>query len=208
MEANIPSELDIAGDLFSGSAGDEAPELDDTLISSLYRFSSGKRELIATVLKILAIGIIERGNLSLGGTVPLQGKGHIVVLRREQRRVGNPGGKASGQISDRPLEPGVQCYLSFHTHDFIAGIQIREGLILSLATQIGVTSLITDGLVHSHRREHIRVIGDASSEGFNLFNPYEGVVTVPASAIGLPNRSSSLFSICLYSFWPFIFSCF
>lgn len=96
MEANIPSKLDIAAGLLSGSAGDEASKLDDALIGILYRFSSGKRELIATVLKILAIGIIQRGNLSLGGTVLLQRKSHIVVLRREQGRVGNPGGKASG----------------------------------------------------------------------------------------------------------------
>jgi len=96
MEANIPSKLDIAAGLLSGSARDEASKLDDALIGLIYRFSSGKSELVATVLKILAIGIIERGNLSLGGTVLLQRKGHIVVLRREQRRVGNPGGKASG----------------------------------------------------------------------------------------------------------------
>jgi len=124
MEANIPSELDRTYHSRSrkGSAK-YSTELDNSLVLSRDRLISREGELVATVLQVLGVSIVKRGNLTLDVNVFLHRIGHVVVLSREDSRIRDPGSKPTSKISCRKCLPGIQGHFGFHTDNLVPGIQ-------------------------------------------------------------------------------------
>jgi len=71
MEANIPSKLGVA-DHGSACGVGSSTELDDPLVCVCGGLCRGKRELVATILEVLGVGVVERALLSLSVAIHLQ----------------------------------------------------------------------------------------------------------------------------------------
>ena len=133
MEANIPSELDRTyHNRSSRSSTEYTTELEDGLVNTVNRVSSREGELVATVLQVLGVSIVKRGDLTLGIAVFLHRIGHVVVLSREDSRIRDPGSKPTSKISCRKCLTGIQGHFGFHTDNLVPGIQKLEGLEFGL----------------------------------------------------------------------------
>jgi len=92
MESDIPSELDISTNLITSCASYKSSELQDTLVTTRDSLIGAESELISRILQVLRVRIIQTRDLTLGIAIPLQGICHIVLFRREDSRIRNPGG--------------------------------------------------------------------------------------------------------------------
>ena len=135
MEADVPSELDIT-DNSSGnrSSTEHTTELDNTLVSQRHTFGSGKCELVPRILQVLRVRIVERRNFSLSVTIPLHGISDIVSLCWEQGYGRHARGESTCEVSCAELVTGIEGHLSFHTHDFVAGVEVSKGDKLGLGS--------------------------------------------------------------------------
>ena len=135
MEADIPSELDITDDnVGSRNSTEHTTELDNTLVSQGHTFGGGKCELVPRILQVLRVRIIERRNFSLSVTIPLHGISDIVSLCWEQGYSRHARSESACQVRCAELETGIEGHLSFHTHDFVAGVEVSKGDKLGLGS--------------------------------------------------------------------------
>lgn len=187
MEPNIVSKLDGTNSRREPSSADHSSELEHTLILKGDRLSSRVSEALTRVPEILAVSVVQRGNLSLHVTILLQRIGHIVVLRREQSNLWHPGGKATCEVSSTPGVPGVERNLGLHAHDFIAGIKDLEGLELCESAQVRVTGDRSCALSRPHSTEHVGSGGSRGAQGLYGFHLDISIVAVTTSTVRLGN---------------------
>jgi len=156
MEPDVPSELDTTHNR-SGKRGiEDSTELDHALVSKLWGIFSTEGELVATVLEVLAIGIVQGSNLTLDVAILLHRIADVVVLIREEGSTGHPRGKPTSKISCRKCSPGIQGHFGLKAYDLVAGVEEAEGSELSLITEIRIPRDIQAGRGgDSHGAEHL-----------------------------------------------------
>lgn len=191
MEPNIVGKLDRPDSRGEPSSADHPPELEGTLILKGDRLSSRVSEALTRVPEILAVSVVQRGNLSLHVTILLQRIGHIVVLRREQSNLRHPRGKATCEVSSTPGVPGVERNLGLHAHDFIASIKDLEGLELSQLAKVRVASDRGRALAGTHCAKHVGSGGSRGAQGLYGFHLDISIVAVTTSTVRLGNCRSA-----------------
>ena len=110
---------------------------------------------LSRVPQVLAIGIVERGDLSLDVTVLLQRIGILVLGWWEHRDLGHPGGEPASEVGSNPGVPGIQRHLGLQAHKLVASVEDLEGLELSDVTQVRVPGGVCNSLTGSHGTEHL-----------------------------------------------------